>query len=275
MDLKRKVAVAAAVALPVLGAPAAAAANTTLIGSGSSAEQPVISALFAGYKKVNHRINFIYTADGGNAGVKDVQSGHSQFAINTRSPLPSDSGTVYYKLYLDGLCVDVNKANTLTNLSLKQTSNIFLGIDTTWDQVPGSGLGTSTIDPIGRNSTAGSYTFFQQAVLNGQTQSSSVQQLGSDGQVAVAVRNDSHAIGYVGLANSGPRSGVKPLKLNGYACSKPNIKSERYPLSRFIWGVLPRSHPSRTVEKFFNWVRLSRAAGRIIGRFAVPAFNKR
>ena len=159
MDLKKKVAIAAAVAVPALGlgAPAAAAAKTTLIGSGSSAELPVLTALFAGYKKADHnKVNFIYTADGGNAGVKDVQEGHSQFAVNTRAPLPSDSGTTQYKLYLDGLCVDVNKANHLTNLTLKQTANIFLAIDTSWSQVPPAGL-SSTIDPIGRNSTAGSY----------------------------------------------------------------------------------------------------------------------
>ncbi len=274
MDLKRKVAIAAAAAAPMLIAPAAAAASTTLIGSGSSAEQPVLTALFHRYKRVKPSINFVYTADGGNAGVKDVQSRHSQFAINTRAPLPSDSGTTQYKLYLDGLCVDVNDANHLTNLSIKHTANIFLGLTTSWSGVSGSGLGATTIDPIGRNSSAGSYTFFQQAVLGGKTQSSSVEQLDSDGLVAVAIKKDKHAIGYVGLANSHSTSGIRPLKLNGYACNKTNIKSEKYPMSRFIWGVLPSKRPSLAAERFIEWVRTSRAAGRIIGEFAVPAFNK-
>ena len=74
----------------------------------------------------------------------------------------------------------------------------------------GSNL-TSTIDPVGRNSTAGSYTFFQSAVLGGATQSSNVQPVTSDGLVATAVTKDQNAIGYVGLAHAGKGSGVKTL----------------------------------------------------------------
>ena len=119
LRLKLRTAVAVAVIAPTLAVPAAAGA-TTVIGSGSSAEQPILTALFAGYHKLHHSINFVYTADGGNAGVKDVQSGTSQFAVNTRAPLPSDAGTLQAKLYLDGLCVAVNKANK-ANMSLSST----------------------------------------------------------------------------------------------------------------------------------------------------------
>jgi phosphate transport system substrate-binding protein len=274
LPLKLKSAVAVAVIAPTLAVPAAAGA-ATVIGSGSSAEQPILTALFAGYHKLHPKINFVYTADGGNAGVKDVQSGTSQFAVNTRAPLPSDAGTLQAKLYLDGLCVAVNKANKLTNLSLSRTANVFEGVFTNWGQVGGSGLST-TIDPIGRDSAAGSYTFFQQAVLNGQTQASNVEQLSSDGLVATAIKHDRNAIGYVGLAHSGKGSGVKAIKLNGKACSPTNIKSEKYPLSRFIWGVLPLHNASQPASQFFDWVRTSAKAGTIIAKSgAVPAFNKK
>jgi phosphate transport system substrate-binding protein len=258
---------------PALALPAAAAAQT-VIGSGSSAEQPILTALFAGYKHSHANTKFIYNPDGGNAGVKDVQQKRSQFAVNTRAPLPSDSGTTQFKLYLDGLCVAVNKANHLGGLSISRTANIFLGQLTSWSQVSGSSL-TSTIDPIGRNSTAGSYTFFQKSVLGGQTQSTNVQQLSSDGLVATAIKQDKNAIGYVGLAHSGNGSGVKTVRLNGWACKASNIKSQRYPMSRYIWGVLSTKHQSAAAAKFFDWVRTSKAAGKIISQTgAVSAFNK-
>ncbi len=262
-----------AAAVPALALPAAAGA-TTLFGSGSSAEQPILQALFRGYGKLHHNIHFNYFADGGNAGVKDVQAGRRLFAVNTRPPLKSDSGTTYFKLFLDGLCVAVNPANSLSNLSIAKTKDIFTGVDTSWSQVGGSNL-TTTIDPVGRNSSAGSYTFFQQAVLGGETQSSNVHPVTSDGLVATAVSQDHSAIGYVGLAHSGKGSGVKRLKLGGIACSPANIKSEHYPLFRFIWGVVPTHNPSTAAEKFLDWVRISRQAGQIISREgAVPAFNK-
>jgi phosphate transport system substrate-binding protein len=258
----------------MLAVPAAAGA-TTLIGSGSSAAQPYLLELFRGYSKLHKKIHFKYVPDGGNAGVKDVQQHRSQFAVQTRPPLPSDSGTTYDKLFLDGLCLAVNPSNHLSDISLAQTKDIFTAVDTNWSQVPGSGLST-TIDPVGRNSTAGTYTFFQQSVLGGKTQASNVQQQTSDGLVAVAVKNDANAIGYVGLAHSGSGSGVKKLTIGGVPCDDAHIKNESYPLFRYIWSVLPTAGASSQVEKFFDWVRTSHAAGKIISKSgAVPAFNKK
>jgi phosphate transport system substrate-binding protein len=258
-------------------APVAGA--TTLFGSGSSAEQPILNVLFKRYHQLHRNISFAYSPDGGNQGVKDVQAGRSQFAVNTRPPLPSDHGTTYFKVFLDGLCVAVNPSNTLSNLSLTNAKNIFLGLFTSWTQVPGSNLGTATISPIGRNSTAGSYTFFQQAVLGGKTQSANVLPEGSDGLVAAEVKGNPDAIGYVGLAHAGAGSGIKTLQLNGVSCTTANIKNNSYPLWRWIWVVIPTPshtrHPSVQVEQFINWVAASSSAGQLIAEAgAVPAFNK-
>jgi phosphate transport system substrate-binding protein len=271
MHVKR-IALTAVLAL-ALALPASASA-TTLIGSGSSVAQPYLQALFAGYHRVNPSVQFLYTADGGNAGVKDVQQGRSQFAAQSRPPLPSDAGTTYVKLFLDGLCVYVNNQNKLANISTGELSDIFTGVRTSWSQIPSSGLST-TIDPIGRDSTAGSFTFFTAAVLNGATQGSNVNAQASDGLVANAIKNDPNAIGYAGLARS-KTAGIKRVNLNGVACSDPFIKTLRYPLSRFLWLVLPTANPDINVQKFADWVRTSVAAGEIIARAgAVPAFNKK
>jgi phosphate transport system substrate-binding protein len=266
-----------AAAIPALALPTAAGA-ATLQGAGSSAEQPILNVLFRAYSRSHKGTRFVYTADGGNAGVKLVQQHRAEFAVNTRPPLPSDSGTTYIKIFLDGLCVAVNPANNLSNLAVNDVKNIFLGLNTNWSQVAGSNL-TTTISPVGRNSTAGSYTFFQQAVLGGKIQASNVAPQTSDGLVATTVKNDPNAIGYVGLSHSGPGSGVKRLSLNGVACEPAFIKNNSYPLWRWIWAVLPTPSssvkPDPRVEKFINWVATSHAAGGVIHRAgAVPAFNK-
>jgi phosphate transport system substrate-binding protein len=260
------------VTLTLLAVPAAAQA-TTYIGSGSSAAQPYMLELFAAYSKIHHHVKFKYLPDGGNAGVKDVQSGRSQFSINTRPPEPSDAGTTYVKLFLDALCIDVNKSNSISTVSLSDLKNIFLGVDTSWNQVGGSNLST-TIDPIGRNSAAGQYTFFQQSVLGGSTQATNVAQDTADGLVQNAVERDPNAIGYVGLAHS-VGSGEKPIQVNGVPCVAADVRNKSYPLFRFDWGVIPTSDPSVGVEQFLDWVRTSAAAGKVINRSgAVAAFNK-
>src|SRR4051794_39906188 len=244
-----------AIAVIALAIPAAASAQT-FIGSGSVAMQPVLQALFKQYeKKTRGRVKFTYLANGGNAGVKDVQNGTSQFAGQARTPLPSDAGTTYIKMFLDGLCLDVNPKNNLSNITIQQTHDIYRGLITNWSQV-GSGLGT-TIDPVGRDTNGGTYNFFLQAVLNNEPPASNVNALTADGLVVNAVKQDPNAIGYDGLAWQG--KGQKALKVNGVPCeaSKISVEPLKYPLSRYIFLVLPTSNPSPAVQKFIDWARTS------------------
>ena len=269
--------VISAVALVALALPASAGA-VTLIGSGSVAAQPVLQALFTTYtKEVNHKVHFVYTANGGNAGVKDVQNGTSQFAGQARTPLPSDAGTTYVKFYLDGLCMDVNPKNKLKNITIQQTHDIYRGLLTNWSQLPGSGLAT-TIDPVGRDTNGGTYNFFLQAVLGNELPASNVNALTADGLVVNAVKTDPNAIGYDGLAWQG--KGQKALKVNGVPCEAKKISVEplKYPLSRYIFLVLPGdgSGISPALAKFIDWARRDPLAGEVILKAGgVPAFNKK
>ncbi len=263
-----------AMAVLAFAAPATAGAQT-LIGSGSVAAQPVLQALFKAYEKQNKGIHFTYTPDGGNAGIKDVQTGTSQFAGQARTPLPSDAGTTYIKLYLDGLCMDVNPANKLKNISIESLHNIYRGVITNWSQVGGSNL-TTTIDPVGRDTNGGTYTFFLQAVLNNELPASNVNALTADGLVVNAVKQDPNAIGYAGLAWQ--KKGITPVKVNGIACESKNISVEplKYPLSRYIFLVLPTENASPAVQKFATWARSNAEAGEIINKAGgVAAFNKK
>lgn len=262
---------ALAVSATLVAGPAAANA-ATIFGSGSSASVPYLEALFAAYRKVDPSTRFVFTANNGNAGAKDVQNGKSAFAIQTRPPVASDSGLSYSKLFLDGLCVAVHPSNNLSGLQISQVRDIFLGTVTEWSGV-GSNI-TAPISAFGRFSTAGLYTFFQSAVLEGQTQATNVTALDKDGEVAVAVSRNPAGIGYVGLANSRPSNGVKKLNLNGQPCAASAIKTLKYPLSRYAWLVLPARKPNKTATAFGDWVRTSYAAGRVIDKAgAVPAFN--
>jgi len=275
--MKSKTLAIAAISLLGLAAPASAGA-VTLIGSGSVAAQPVLQALFATYtKQVNKKVHFVYTPNGGNAGVKDVQNGTSQFAGQARTPLPSDAGTTYIKFFLDGLCLDVNPKNSLTNISIQQTHDIYRGLLTNWSQIPGSGLDT-TIDPVGRDTNGGTYNFFLQAVLNNEPPASNVNALTADGLVVNAVKQDPNAIGYAGLAWQ--KKGLKTLKVNGVPCAPKKISVEplKYPLSRYIFLVLPGDGSSspKALLKFIDWARRSKLAGSVIAKAGgVPAFNKK
>ena len=271
--MKLRTLIASVAAVAVLGASASAANAATYIGSGSVAAQPVLQALFAKYHKLHKNVKFVYTANGGNAGIKDVQQGKSLFAGQARLPLPSDTGTTYIKLYLDGLCIDVNKANQLSDISIDSLRNIYTGVATNWSSIAGSGLDT-TIDPVGRDTNGGTYNFFLQAVLNNQLPSGNVNALTADGLVINAVKQDPNAIGYAGLAWQGS-SKLHSTKVNGIPCEPKQVASLKYPLSRYIFLVVPTENPNKGVLKFADWARRDHAAGVVIGKAGgVPAFNK-
>jgi phosphate transport system substrate-binding protein len=174
--------------------------------------------------------------------------------------------------------MDVNPKNKLTHITVQQAHDIYRGLLTNWSQLPGSGL-TTTIDPVGRDTNGGTYTFFLQAVLNNELPASNVNALTADGLVVNAVKQDESAIGYAGLAWQGSKK-LKALKINGIPCESKKISVEplKYPLSRYLFLVLPgdgsTSPPALT--KFIDWMRLSPLAGETISKAGgVPAFNKK
>ncbi|MDO9357150.1 MAG: substrate-binding domain-containing protein [Solirubrobacteraceae bacterium] len=272
MTKKTKSAVAALTLAAAL-APATAADAATIAGSGSSANTPYIEALFKEYKKVDKTNTFTFLPNNGNAGAKDVQEGRSAFAIQTRAPLPSDSGLSYSKLFLDALTISVHPSNKLSNISTAQTKDIYTAKTTEWSALPDSGL-TSPIAAFGRPATAGLFTFFTAAVLEGAATATSVTPVDKDGEVAVAVSKNPAGIGYIGLANSKPAAGVKRLSVNGTPATPSTIKSLKYPLSRYSWIVLPAENPNKAAVKFADWIRSSYEAGQVLTKLgAVPAFN--
>ena len=133
-------------------------------------------------------------------------------------------GTTYVKLYLDGLCIDVNPKNKLSNISDPADPR---HLPRAADQLePARRLGPdTTIDPVGRDTNGGTYNFFLQAVLNNELPASNVNALTADGLVVNAVKQDPNAIGYDGLAWQG--KGQKALKVNGVPAKPRRSASSR------------------------------------------------
>ena len=211
--MRLKSLVVSVAALLALAAPASAGAKT-LIGSGSVAAQPVLQALFAKYHKLHRNVSFVYTANGGNAGVKDVQNGKSQFAGQAR--------TAAAQRCRDDLHQDVPRRALhrrqqgqppAEHLDQQAAGHLHRADHQLERQSRGSNLST-TIDPVGRDTNGGTYNFFLQAVLNNQLPSGNVNALTADGLVINAVKQDANAIGYAGLAWQGSKK-LHAVKVNG------------------------------------------------------------
>ena len=152
----------------------------------------------------------------------------------------------------DGITVYLNKANPVSELTVRQIGDIFAGKITNWKQVGGPDAG---IKLYGRESSSGTFVFFKDNVVKGDY-SPSCQTLPGTAAIVNAVKKDKYSVGYGGAAYA---EGVKDCKVKkddkspAYAPTAETIKNRTYPISRYLYMYL-KSRPTGETKKFVDWI---------------------
>jgi phosphate transport system substrate-binding protein len=152
----------------------------------------------------------------------------------------------------DGITVYLNPANPISELSIKQLSDIFSGRAKNWKQFGGP---DAEIRLYGRENSSGTYVFFQENVVKGDY-ATSCQTLPGTAAVVNAVSKDKFGIGYGGAAYA---SGVKKCKVKkddkspAYEATAENIKKGIYPISRYLY-MYTRNRPTGDIKKYVDWI---------------------
>jgi phosphate transport system substrate-binding protein len=162
----------------------------------------------------------------------------------------------------DGLSVYLNEDNPVKELSLAQLKDIYTGKVTNWKDVGGT---DAKIILYGRDNSSGTYGFFKDNVLKGKDFAAQTQTLPGTAAIVNAVAKDKQGIGYGGAAYA---KGVKYAlvkadeKSQGYEPTLENVKSGKYPLSRYLFWYL-RNKPTGEIKKLVDFV-LSDAGQKIV-----------
>jgi phosphate transport system substrate-binding protein len=152
----------------------------------------------------------------------------------------------------DGITVYLNKANPVSELTVRQIGDIFAGKITNWKQVGGPDAG---IKLYGRESSSGTFVYFKDNVVKSDY-SSSCQTLPGTAAIVNAVKKDKYSVGYGGAAYA---EGVKDCKVKkddkspAYAPTAETIKNRTYPISRYLYMYL-KSRPTGETKKFIDWI---------------------
>jgi phosphate transport system substrate-binding protein len=152
----------------------------------------------------------------------------------------------------DGLSVYVNKANPVSELSVKQIGQIFSGKITNWKEVGGP---DANIKLYGRESSSGTFVFFKDNVVK-TDYASSYQSLPGTAAIVNAVKKDKFGIGYGGAAYA---EGVKDCKVKkddkspAYLPTAETIKNKQYPITRYLYMYL-KSRPTGETKAFVDWI---------------------
>jgi phosphate transport system substrate-binding protein len=160
---------------------------------------------------------------------------------------------VEIKAAKDGLAIYVNESNPVQELSIDQLRGIYTGAITNWKDIGGP---DAKIILYGRENSSGTYVYFKDNVLKGDDFSPMTQTMPGTAAVVNAVSKDKSGIGYGGAAYA---KGIRDVKVKkdaaspGYLPTEENVKSSKYPISRYLY-LYTRNRPTGTLKEYIDWI---------------------
>lgn len=103
--------------------------------SGSSSVYPLMEKLIESYKTFNPQAEISLQQSDSTTGMKDVLNGISDIGMASRELKQSelDGGLTPKAIAIDGIAVIVNKENAVSDMTMDQIKEIYLGNKTTWN----------------------------------------------------------------------------------------------------------------------------------------------
>lgn len=163
-----------------------------------------LATLWANDFQKKYNIHVVLNTPGSGTGITNLINGFVDAAQSSReikdveleSAENNDVDITEWVVAYDALAIIVHKDNPVTNLTLEDLKNIYTGTYTNWSEVGGYDY---PIVLYGRDSASGSYDYFKEAVLNGESYSIKMQQFSSNALIVAEVENNLGGIGYVGV----------------------------------------------------------------------------
>lgn len=214
-----------------------AADPNKIVIDGSTTVGPIAKAFAEYYMGLHPEVNITVSESGSGNGAKSLINAVCDIASMSRPMKPSEKKSaeeagrlpIEHVIAYDGLSVVVHKSNPVSDLTLDQIRDIYLGKIRNWKELGGP---DAKIVAISRETNSGTYETFESIVMRGEKMAPSVQYLGSNGAVRQQVLQTPHAIGYVGMAFT---EGLKPLRVNGVAATPETVLDRSYPIARPLY----------------------------------------
>ncbi len=147
----------------------------------------------------------------------------------------------------DALSVYLHPDNPVDDLSLAQLRGIFTGAITDWKEVGGA---DAPIRVISRPPNSGTFLFFEEHVLEGDSYTERSTSVPTTAAVIREVRADSTAIGYGGLAYG---RDVIHIAVDGVEPTAENVRNGSYPIARYLY-LFAAEPPDGAMKMFVDWI---------------------
>jgi phosphate transport system substrate-binding protein len=243
-----KVAVCAAGALLlVCGAATAAEKKTYLVIKGSDTMVHLVTNWAEAFMNQNPNAEVAVTGGGSGTGIAALINGTTDICAASREmkdkekELAKEKGAEAKEVIVakDGIAVVVNPKNPIKELNMQQLAQIFTGVTTQWNQLGGF---DEEILVFSRESSSGTYVFFQEHVLKNKDYTPKANLMPATSAIIESVSSDKGAIGYVGLGYAlAAGDKVKILAVKADSNSPAVIPSDQtvingsYPVARPLY----------------------------------------
>lgn len=216
------------------------------------------------FMDANPEVEISVTGGGSGTGIAALLNGTTDICAASRTIRPKESNLakqkglepVEFAVARDGIAVVVNPANPVDSLTLQQIRKIYTGASTSWKDVGGP---DEQIVVLSRESSSGTYVFFQEQVLKKQDYRVDARLMPATSAIIQSVSDDRWSIGYVGLGYAAEAGGkVKTLAVRAEIGATPVIPSEEtvesgeYSIARPL-HLYTAGPPKGTVEDFVDF----------------------
>ncbi len=259
---------------------AAASSGQTLTLTGSTTVLPIAQAVADAYMQAHPDANIQVSGGGSGVGIQaiinqKVDIGMSSADVSAAQKA-QDSNMNIITIAHDGIAIIVNPANTVQDISLDQVKGIYNGSVTSWSSLSGAGVPNSNnqIVLVGRDSSSGTRTYFDQVVMQNTNDSLSMHEDNSNGAVLQEVAQTPNAIGYISIGYLDNTVKALPIvTTNGHVIvpSVATVKDKTYPIHRDLY-MITNGKPTGLANDYINFL-LSPAGQQIVVAQGYVALN--
>ena len=234
--------------------------------AGSTSVGPVIEALAEKYMEAKPWVTITVEQTGSSAGVTSSGDGTADMGMASRDVKDAEKTTYpdmqASVLCLDGVAVVVNKDNPVTELTVEQIKQIFMGEITDWSEVGGT---AGTITLYSRDNVSGTREAFQTLFLGKDEAGEQIEIddtmcliVDSNGAMGTNVEGDVSGIGYMSLGLVGEHA-VNALTIEGVEATTDNLLSGTYKYFR-NFNLLTLGDPTGELASFMEYCMSDPAA---------------
>lgn len=227
-----------------------------IVIKGSDTMYHLTKKLSESFHKSHPNINFYVYGGGTKTGIEELLVGKIDICTASRDLTSAEAkklakyyGSVgmYYLIAKDAVCIYANPNCKIKNVSLNQLNKLFTCKE---NSIVETRSDEKVVKLAIRNSNSGTRKFIKDLVLGNDKFCKDAIEFSTTKEIVNFVKKNKNSFGFGGIGLS---KGVKNLHINGIAPTVKNIKSDKYPLTRYLHFFTSRSSAG-AVGKFINWV---------------------